>query len=69
MTAPGGAEFEVMQNTGDLPVAVEAPQGLCGAGSVNMLGTWDLIGRYGVFGRDNLTLVSRLLDWLSGRAI
>jgi hypothetical protein len=30
-----------------------------------MIGTRDLVGRRQPFGADNLTLVARLLDWLS----
>ena len=69
MTAPGGATFEIADNVGRLPVAVEAPQGLCAAGSVHMIGTWDLIGRKESFGYDNLTLLSRMLNWLARKAI
>jgi len=65
MTAPRRASFEINQSAGWLPVAVEAPQGLCGSGSVQMIGTWDLLGRREAFSGDNLTLVTRLLDWLS----
>jgi hypothetical protein len=65
MTAPGGAAFEANQHAGWLAVGVEAPQGLCGGGSVHMIGTWDLMGRDQPFGGDNPTLVARLLDWLS----
>jgi hypothetical protein len=59
------AAFEINDKASWLPVATEAPQGLCGAGGVQMIGTWDLIGRKQAFGGDNLTFVGRLLDWLS----
>jgi hypothetical protein len=65
MTTPAGAEFQENENASWLPVAVEAPKGLCGDGSVQMIGTWDLIGRSEPFVGDNFTMVNRLLDWLS----
>jgi hypothetical protein len=68
MTTPGGAAFDVNLQAGWLAVAVEAPKGLCGAGSVHMIGTWDLMGRAQPFGDENLTLVTRLLDWLSHKS-
>jgi hypothetical protein len=67
MTTPGGADFEENQHARWLPVAVQAPQGLCGKGSVHMIGTWDLLGRSQAFGGHNVTLVKRLLNWLSGK--
>jgi hypothetical protein len=67
MTAPGGAAFEMNREASWLAVAVEAPKGLCGAGSVQMIGTWDLLGRDQPFGGDNIKLVVRLMDWLSRR--
>lgn len=67
MTAPGGSAFHLKSNAGWLPVAVEAPKGLCGKGGVQMIGTWDLLGRRKPFGGDNFELVSRILDWLSGK--
>jgi hypothetical protein len=65
MTTPGGAAFAVNLEAGWLAVAVEAPKGLCGAGGVHMMGTWDLMGRDQAFGDDNVTLLIRLLNWLS----
>jgi hypothetical protein len=67
MTAPGGNAFHLNKNAGWFPVAVEAPKGLCGNGSVQMIGTWDLMGRNTPFGGDNLILISRILDWLAGK--
>lgn len=67
MTAPGGNAFNLNNKAGWLPVAVEAPKGLCGRGAVQMVGTWDLLGRNKPFGGENLKLVSRILDWLSGK--
>jgi hypothetical protein len=67
MTAPGGNAFHVNKNAGWLPVAVEAPKGLCGKGSVQMIGTWDLFGRNNPYGGDNLILINRILDWLAGK--
>ncbi len=67
MTAPGGSIFHLNYNAGWLPVAVEAPKGLCGRGGVQMIGTWDLLGRRKPFDDDNLKLVSRILDWLAGK--
>jgi hypothetical protein len=55
---------------GWLPVAAEAPRGLCGKGEVQAIGTWDLIGRDEPFDRrDNLVLLGRLFEWLSGREV
>jgi hypothetical protein len=67
MTTPGGASFNKNDQAGWLPIAVEAPKGLCGKGNVQMIGTWDLAGRRKAFGGDNIILISRLLDWLSGK--
>jgi len=54
--------------SGWLPVAVEAPAGLCGKGAVQAIGTWDILGRTAPFkNQDNLLLLGRLLEWLSGR--
>jgi hypothetical protein len=53
-----------------LAVALEAPKGLCGRGEVHAIGTWDLLGRRKAFcHRDNLILLGRLFEWLSGRDI
>jgi hypothetical protein len=68
MTTPGGSAFESSSDVGWMSVAVEAPQSLCGAGSVHMIGTWDLLGSNTAFNGDNLTLLIRLLNWLSGKA-
>jgi len=68
MTAPGGDAFYKNESAGWLPVAVEAPAGLCGRGGVMMIGTWDLFGRRKPFGGENLLLVTRILNWLSGLA-
>jgi hypothetical protein len=54
-----------IENAGWMSLAVQAPEGLCGAGSVHMIGTWDFLGRDLAFEGDNLTLLARLLDWLS----
>jgi hypothetical protein len=67
MTTPGGAAFESRSDVGWMPIAVEAPHGLCGAGSVQMIGSWDLLGRDRAFNSDNLTFLTRLLYWLSGK--
>lgn len=67
MTAPGGNSFHLNNNAAWLPVAVEAPKGLCGRGAVQMIGTWDLFGRNKAVGGENLKLASRILDWLSGK--
>ena len=69
MTAPGGSSFHLNSKASWLPVAVEAPKGLCGLGGVQMIGTWDLLGRNKPFDGDNLKLVTRILDWLSGKDI
>lgn len=67
MTMPGGSAFEPNPDVRWLPVAVKAPRGLCGSGSVHMIGSWDLLGRENAFNGDNLTLLTRLLNWLSGK--
>jgi hypothetical protein len=67
MTAPAEAAFETNRKAEWLPVAVEAPQGLCGAGVVHMIGSWDLMGRHQLLGDDNVTLLTRMFEWLSGR--
>jgi hypothetical protein len=67
MTAPGGSAFDIYQAP-QMAAAVQAPQGLCGKGEVNMIGTWDLLGRNKEFGENNIKLLVRLLDWLSGKA-
>ena len=68
MTTPGGADFKPNLQSGWLSVAVQAPKGLCGTGGVQMIGTWDLLGRNLPFGVDNTKLVTRLFDWLSGKS-
>jgi len=67
MTTPGGTAFETNSQAGWLAAAVEAPKGLCGSGEVQMIGSWDLLGRHQAFGGDNVKLIARLLEWLSGR--
>lgn len=67
LSQPFGSGFERNEEGRWLPVAVEAPAGLCGDGAVQAVGTWDLLGRGSAFDGDNLTLVDRLLDWLAGR--
>jgi len=66
MTAPGGNAFNINKNGGWLAVAVEAPEGLCGRGGVQMVGTWDLLGRKKPFVSENYILVTRILDCLAG---
>jgi len=66
LTSPRRSTWEVNEQASWLPVAVEAPNGLCGAGQVHMIGTWDVLGRDTQGGRDNLVLLTRILDWLSG---
>jgi hypothetical protein len=66
MTAPAGAVFEALPQAAWLPVAAQAPPGLCGAGGVHMIGTWDVFGRRERFDGDNLALLRRLFDWLAG---
>lgn len=68
MTTPGGSAFEAKSDASWLAVAVEAPRGLCGAGGVHMIGSWDLLGRVQTFDGDNVILLSRMFDWLAGRA-
>ena len=68
LTTPGGSAFEINESAGWLPVAVEAPAGLCGEGGVHMIGTWDILGRNQEAGDDNLMLLTRLFDWLSRKA-
>jgi hypothetical protein len=66
MTTPADAAFQTNRKASWLPVAAEAPQGLCGSGAVNMIGTWDVLGRYQSLGEDTDTLAFRLLEWLGG---
>lgn len=68
LTQPRGTEFERNEHANWLPVGVEAPPGLCGRGAVQAVGTWDLLGRRQPFEKDNLTLLSRILNWLSGES-
>ena len=69
-TEPGEKRVEPNAGAGWLAVAAEAPRGLCGEGAVQAVGTWDLLGRRDAFGhRDNLILLGRLFEWLSGRQI
>ncbi len=65
MATPGVNMVEQNDFSSWLPVAVEAPQGLCGKGGVNMIGTWDLIGEGLFFEGGNLELMKHILDWLS----
>jgi hypothetical protein len=65
MSTPGINMVEQNEFSSWLPVAVEAPRGLCGKGGVNMIGTWDLIGQQQFFSGDNLILIERLLNWLT----
>lgn len=65
MATPGINMVEQNEFSSWLPIAVEAPQGLCGKGGVNMIGTWDLIGDGKTFDGPNKDLLIRLLDWLS----
>src|SRR5205823_4163482 len=54
---PGEKKVEPNGEAGWLPVAAEAPPGLCGMGAVHAIGTWDLLGRRTAFDhRDNLAL-------------
>lgn len=68
LTAPGGAPFFENQQASWLAVGVQAPKGLCGKGAVQMIGTWDLIGRRESFGETNLAFVTRLFNWLARRS-
>ena len=66
LTQPRSQEFDQNVEAGWLPVAVEAPSGLCGDGAVHAMGTWDLLRRPNArHNEDNLRLLERLLDWLS----
>ena len=70
LAQPGGPRFEQNQQAGWLPVAAEAPPGLCEDGMVHAIGTWDLPGRHRAFhSDDNLMLLERLLEWLSGAPV
>lgn len=66
LTQPGPQEYDRRQ-AGWMPVAVEAPAGLCGRGAVLAIGTWQLPAHPADADHpDNLLLLERLLDWLSG---
>jgi len=69
MATPGLNMVEQIGLSSWLPVAVEAPKGLCGKGGVNMIGTWDLMGNAAFFDGPNLDLLTRLLDWLSHKEV
>ena len=60
-------DFLAAEDLGSLPVAAQAPQALCGKGSVIVLGSWDLLGTRGTFleSEANRVFLARLLDWLS----
>jgi hypothetical protein len=68
LSQPGVQAVDVNSAAGWVPVAVEAPAGLCGSGGVHVIGTWEILGKNGAFKdrQDNVTLLTRLLDWLSG---
>jgi hypothetical protein len=65
MATPGINLVEENKYSSWLPVAVEAPKGLCGDGSVQMIGTWDLIGEEKFFSGSNGALLERILNWLA----
>lgn len=65
LTQPRETAFDLNKKANWLPVAVEAPQGLCGSGTVHMIGTWDLLGRNRALESENLTLFRRIMNWLS----
>jgi len=68
LTQPGGEKFDTIKAAW-LPVAVEAPSGLCGDGAVQAIGTWQLRdGPMAHYQGDNLILFKRLLDWLAHSA-
>ena len=66
MTAPAETAFQTNRKANWVTVAVEAPKGLCGMGGVHMIGAWDLMGRHQPLGDDNVALLTRLFEWLSG---
>jgi hypothetical protein len=63
--SPGGRSFEVISGAAWVPVAAQAPSGLCGRGAVHFIGTWDLLPGKDEPADERTTLVERLLDWLS----
>lgn len=65
MATPGINYFVTNKSAGWLPVAVEAPKGLCEKGGVIMIGTWDLLDLTQEFAGDNLILLEGILNWLS----
>jgi hypothetical protein len=70
LTMPSQVDWEGNDKAGWLPVAVEAPRGLSGAGAVQAIGTWDLNWREARDpAGDTLTLIERLFDWLSGEPL
>jgi hypothetical protein len=50
-----------VRNVGGTPVAVQAPAGLCGAGGVCAIGTWQIRNN----NPETQMLVERLLNWLA----
>jgi hypothetical protein len=65
--SPTGAEFEVITGAPWIPVAAQAPRGLCGQGAVHFIGTWDLLPPRADSADPRTVLVERLLDWLAGK--
>ncbi|MBY5883992.1 toll/interleukin-1 receptor domain-containing protein [Rhizobium leguminosarum] len=65
--SPGGRSFEAITGASWIPVAAEAPSGLCGRGAVHFIGTWDLLPPLTEPADQRTILVERLLNWLSGK--
>ena len=59
---PGSRKCERIPQIPGIPVAVDAPNGLCGQGAVRAIGTWRI--RNG--DREMSLLFDRLMNWLAG---
>ncbi len=64
LTQKGLNGCDRVRRSSSMPVAVEAPEGLCGEGAVWAIGTWQLLTDFTA--SDNVALVRRMLTWLSG---
>lgn len=67
LTTPGKRRYDAVAPNALSTVCVAAAPGLCGAGAVLALGTWDIFGPNGSFtqGSDNLVFWRNMLEWLA----
>ena len=64
LVQPGPQAVDVNDHGEWMAVAVEAPSGLCGSGAVQVIGTWEILGKSGAFANldGNVQLLTRLLE-------